>query len=174
MAENHLENEISWEIPESDYSYKDVSWYWLGLIGTIILLAFAVWQKNFLFAVFVIIAYFIMNYLGGRFPTIWQIKISKKGILISLPNGEAKKFYPLDSMESFDIFSPIGAVDLSDTSEEEYKELIIKFKSKFSPYLKINIYPKEEEKIKNFLLQFIPREEYSPSLVDAIGKMVGF
>ena len=48
---------IVWQIPEYEYRSKDVSWYWISLIAAIVLFAFAIWQKNFLFAIFVVIAF---------------------------------------------------------------------------------------------------------------------
>jgi len=159
--------EIIWQIPEYEYLPKNSSWHWLSLMIVIILLAFAFWQKNFLFAVFIIISFLAVNYLANRFPTIWQIKINNKGISIGLPNKpESDKFYPLGDIESFDIHSDVGG-DL-------YGELILKFKSKFLPYLKINIHAADEKKIEEFLIKFALRQEHHRSLVDSLSKLMGF
>lgn len=156
---------ILWQAPEYDYRPKDISWKWISLIAAIVLIAFAVWQKNPLFIFFVIIALFLINHFSGQFPRIWEFKISEKGIGISLPDKKEKeKFYAFEDMESFDIH----------IAGEEYKELILKLKSKFTPYLKINIHIGDEEKIRNFLEKFIPREEYSQSMVDVLSRWVGF
>lgn len=156
---------ISWQAPEYDYRPKDISWKWISLIAAIILIAFAVWQKNPLFIFFVIIALFLINHFSGQFPKIWEFKISEKGIGIGLPDKkETGKFYAFEDMESFDIHM----------AGEEYKELILKLKSKFTPYLKINIHIGDEEKIRNFLEKFIPREEYIQSMVDVLSHWIGF
>ena len=124
-------------------------------------------EVNFLFAVFIIISFLAVNYLANRFPTIWQIKINNKGISIGLPNKpESDKFYPLGDIESFDIHSDVGG-DL-------YGELILKFKSKFLPYLKINIHAADEKKIEEFLIKFALRQEHHRSLVDSLSKLMGF
>ena len=124
MSENDI---ISWQAPEYDYRPKDVSWKWASLIAAVILIVFAIWQKNPLFIFFIIIALFLINHFAGQFPKVWQFKISEKGISVSLPDKkEREKFYGFEDMESFDIH-PAG---------EEYKELILKLKSKFTPYLK--------------------------------------
>ena len=162
MSENDI---ISWQAPEYDYRPKDVSWKWASLIAAVILIVFAIWQKNPLFIFFIIIALFLINHFAGQFPKVWQFKISEKGISVSLPDKkEREKFYGFEDMESFDIH-PAG---------EEYKELILKLKSKFTPYLKINIHISDEEKIRNFLGKFIPREEHNQSLVDVFLRWVGF
>ncbi|MEK7481872.1 MAG: hypothetical protein AAB607_00735 [Patescibacteria group bacterium] len=166
MLKKTNENEIIWQTPEYEYQPKDISWRWLSLIAAIILFAFAVWQKNFLFAIFIVIAFLLINYLAGKFPAIWEIKIDEKGIEIKLANsGEGKKFYPMENIESFGVNS---------SANEEYKELAVKFKSKLAPYFKINFYSKDEEKIKNFLLKFAPEEEISQSAIDSFLKLIGF
>ncbi len=157
---------IFWQAPEFEYIQKGASWYWLSLIIGIVVFALAIWQKNFLFAIFVVVAWLVIIYLTNRFPTVWKFEINERGIAISLPNDDSAsvKFYPYGEIEGFNIHS-IG---------DEYKELILKLKSRFSPYLKINFYVKDEEKIKNFLLKHISEEEYRESLADSFSKLIRF
>lgn len=156
---------IVWQAPEFEYYRKDVSWYWLSLIISIILLALSIWQKNFLFAVFVIIAWLVIVYSANRLPNVWSFKIDEKGIEISLPKTkDNQKFYPYSEIEGFDIHP----------ASDQYKELVLKVKSKLSPYLKINITANDEEKIKNFLQQYISKEEYNSSLADSFSKLIRF
>ena len=159
--------EIIWQISEEEFRSKDISWRWLSLIAAIVLLAFAFWQKNFLFAIFVVIAFLTFNVLSGRFPTIWEFKLNKEEISLNSLKGEGKKSYSLKDIESFDIHEEIGGV-------ENYKELVLKLKSQFSPFLKINIHSEDEQKINEFLLKFIPREEHPKSLIDSLQKLTGF
>ncbi len=151
---------ISWQAPEFKYSPKDISWYWLSLIIGIILLTLSIWQRNFLFAFFIVIAWLVVVYSAGRNPTIWNFKLSEKGIEINLPNNDpaSAKFYPYSEIEGFDIHS----------------ELILKLKKRFSSYLKINFPAEEEEKIKDFLSKYIAKEEYSESLADSFSKLIRF
>lgn len=160
-----IESAIAWQAPEFEYQPKDVSWYWLSLIVGIILIALAVWQKNFLFMVFVVIAWLVITVMANRFPTVWEFKIDEEGISIVLPNEKSGgKFYPYTEIEGFNIHS----------GGEDYKELVLKTKSKLSPYLKINIHGADEEKIKDFLLKFLPKEEYNQSLADSFSKLIRF
>ncbi|MEK9154845.1 MAG: hypothetical protein AAB596_02145 [Patescibacteria group bacterium] len=158
------EAEIVWQIPEYEYQPKDVNWFWLSLILAIIMLAFSFWQENFLFAIFVLIAFFVVNVFARRFPPIWEFKINKSGISLNLTTGENKRFYGYNDIESFDIHD----------AGEEYKELILQFHKKFSPHLKINIHSSDEEKIKRFLTQFIKQEEIEPLLIDSLSKLIRF
>lgn len=155
---------ISWQAPEFEYQPKDVSWYWLSIIAAIFLVILAIWHKNFLFAIFIVVAELVVVSFAGRFPVVWEFKINDKGIGISKPNKEEGKFYLYKDLLSFDIH-PAG---------EEYKELIIKLESKLKPLLKINIHSADEEKIKDFLLKFLPQEEISASAIDSVSKLIRF
>lgn len=162
---SRYESVIEWQAPEYEYYSKDVSWYWLSLIASIILAAVALWQKNFLFAVFVAVAWMVVINFANRSPDDWKFKINGKGIEIEpLKEGIAGKFYPYDEIAGFDIHPSVGSC----------RELILKFKSKLSPYLKININPEDEEKIEKFLAEFIPKEKYPESLADSFLKLVRF
>jgi hypothetical protein len=156
---------ISWQAPEFEHHRKGVSWYWLSLIFAIVLVSLAIWQKNFLFAVFVIIAWLIVIYSSRRPPLIWNFIINEEGIQISLSSNESSgvKFYNYEEIYGFDIH-PLP--------REEYKELAFKVKKKFSPYLKINFLAEDEEKIKKFLENYIPKEEYPDSLADSLSKLI--
>jgi hypothetical protein len=151
---------IAWQAPEHEYQpKKDVSWYWLSLIAAIIFFALAIWQRNFLFAVFVVLAWVVVVKLADRPPLVWNFKIDEKGLSV----GE-NKFYPFADIDYFDIHEGSG----------NYKELALKFKSRLSPILKINIRPAEEEKIKAFLLKFIKQRVIEPSLLDSVSRLIRF
>lgn len=163
---NKLEenNFISWQAPEFEYRHKDISWYWLSVIAAIIVAALAVWQKNFLFAIFVIIAELVVVFSAGRFPTTWEFTINDQGIEIGRPDKKGKKFYPYKELESFDIHQ----------ADEERGELVLKSQSRFKPFIKISIHSQDEEKIKDFLLKFLPQEEISASAIDSVSKLIKF
>ncbi|MBI2514751.1 hypothetical protein HYV91_00985 [Candidatus Wolfebacteria bacterium] len=166
---NLRESAIRWEAPDFEYNPKDVSWYWLSLMIGIVLLAVAVWQKNFLFGIFVVIAWFLVVNLAGRRPSLWEFELTEKGLEIRQPGkiDSPKKFYALADMEGFDIHEvSAGGYD--------YKELILKIKSKFTPLVKITIPSSKEKKIEEFLAKFIPRKEYEESMVDSLSKLIRF
>jgi len=158
---------IEWEAPEYEYRPKDVSWYWLSLILGIVLIALAVWQKNFLFAIFIAIAWTAIVSLAGKYPSYWKFAINEKGISV-WPSGKPeseKKIYTLTEIHGFDIHSSEG---------EDYGELIIRMKSKFSPYLKISLHKEKEREVAEFLAKYLAKEEYAESVVDSLSKMIGF
>ncbi len=152
---------IEWQAPEFEYKEKDVSWYWIGLIIAILLLAFAVWQKNFLFAVFTVVAYLAVVYSAGQKPAVWKFTLNEKGVEIDPQKGKsiASRFYKYEEITGFDIWE---------------KELVLKTKKKISPYLKMNFPAEKEKEIKEFLIKHIPEEEYDISISDSFSKLVGF
>jgi len=158
---------IKWQAPEFEFQQKDVSWYWMSLIIGIILLALTIWQRNFLFAVFIIVAWVVVVYSASKTPINWNFKINEKGVEIYLSEKDeaAKKFYDFKEIDGFDIH-------LSEA--KKYGELILKTKKRFSPYLKINFLAADQQKIAGFLQKYIPKQEYSESLADSFSKLIGF
>ena len=166
QGENLRSSAIAWQAAEFEYQQKDPLWYWGSLAVALILLILAIWQKNFLFMFFVVVAEMVIIYFADRQPLLWDFKIDEHGIHIG-----KQKFYSYSDIDSLDIHPHAGG-DIN--PEKEYKELVIKLKSHFSPYLKINIHRQDEEKIKAFLLKFVPEQEHPESLSDALSKLIRF
>jgi len=152
-------SDISWHAPEYEYSPKSSMWYWVSVFLALILIIFAIWQKNFLFAVFVFIAELIVFAVADKRPKIWEFTIDEKGVYIG-----KNKFYPYDQLEAFDVH----------INEVGHDQLVLKIKKKISPIVAINIYKEEREKIKEFLKKYIPHEQIDISFGDIISKLMGF
>ncbi|PIR44250.1 hypothetical protein COV23_00910 [Candidatus Wolfebacteria bacterium CG10_big_fil_rev_8_21_14_0_10_31_9] len=149
---------ILWQAPEYEYNPKDVSWHWISVIIAVVLITIALWQKNFLFAIFIVIAEIIVLYFSNTFPRIWNFKIDESGLTI----GENR--YLFSDMQSFDIHE-VG---------EDYKELVFKLRSKFKTVLRVFIHKDDEEKIKEKLLEFLPQEDLQVSLADLLERFIRF
>ena len=156
-----MEKEIKWSAPEYHHYEKDISWYWLVAILGIILTAIALWQKNFLFAVFVIIAALLAINWGRRKPEIVDFILSEKGLDIG-----GKKNYPYESLEGFAI------IELPENSE--LNELVFKTRGRLNAWLKIIIANQRRDAIKEMLGQHVPEIEYQESLADHISKLLRF
>lgn len=156
MAE--FPEKIIWQAPEFKYRYKDVSWYWISVIAASILALIAIWQKNLLFVVFVIIAEITIIFWAKQIPQNLHFKIDKKGVYI-----DKIRFYSYEDLAGFHI-----------SEEDGEGELILKTKRKFHPFTKILLENCDIPKIKEFLKERLEEIEYEPSLADHIGKMIGF
>ncbi|MBI4992481.1 MAG: hypothetical protein HZB99_04680 [Candidatus Harrisonbacteria bacterium] len=150
--------EISWTAPEFRYVHKDVGWYWLTLIAAGIIFLIALWQRNLLFAMFIVIAEAMTIMWAKEFPKNIEFKLNRKGLQI----GKIK-FYGYEELSGFHILE-----------SHDRTELILKTKTKLHPYLKILLEDAEIPEIKELLKKYLPEIEYEESLTDAISKMIGF
>lgn len=89
---------ISWDAPEYEHRPKEVSWYWVSIIVSVVLIAIAVWQENWLFGVFIVIAEVLVLVWADRAPDMIPITVSEKGVRI----GE-DKFYERARIAAFSI-----------------------------------------------------------------------
>ena len=73
---------IEWEAPEFEYHEKDPLWYWGSMIIAVIILGIAIWQKNFLFATFIVVAEILLMTIGGKQPRLIRFRIDDRGFEI--------------------------------------------------------------------------------------------
>lgn len=152
--------EITWQAPAFKYYPKDVSWYWMSFIIAILVMAFAIWQKNFLFAIFIFLAEISVLILARRQPESIKFKINDKGITI------IDKIYLFNDLEKFCL--------RPDNESKNFEELILKRKTHFIPYLKILVDAKISSSVRAILSQKLIEEEYEESLLEGILKWLRF
>ena len=151
--------EINWEAPEFQYREKEVSWYWISIIVAAAIIAFAIWERNFLFGVFIVIAEILFISWGNEEPRVVLFKLTEHELSI----GETKN-YQLDLMESFS----------TNELTEEWTELVFSFKSKFKTPIMM-IAPKTTlDDIRKNLKPLLREVPYEPSLIDSLEKIIGF
>ncbi len=98
IMENKEEKEINWQAAEYRYFKKGWDWYlWVSGIATILFI-FALWQKNFFFAIFIVIAAVMVISISQRRPRIIEFKIDNEGIYIGKDTA-----YKYDEIEWFAI-----------------------------------------------------------------------
>ena len=156
-----MEKEIRWSAPEFHYYHKDVGWYWLVIIVAIILTALALWQKNFLFAIFIILAGILTISWGRKEPKTVDFVLSEKGLDI----GD-KKSYPFENLAGFAIIAVPG--------ESEISELVLETKGRFNKWVKVIIADERSEAIKKILLSRIPEVPYEESFAEHIARILRF
>lgn len=155
-------NELTWEAPEFGYIEKEPFWFVsAGLLATVFFI-FAVWQKNLLFAIFIIIATIVVFVWAKKKPETLLFKLNENGLRMG-----GRNFYPWGDLEYFALLK-------SHEEHDHLAELVVKREEKINPFLKIHIPPERIREIHEFLLQYLPEEEYEESFADAIGRIVGF
>lgn len=154
--------EFEWSAPEFEYHHKEHSWYWLVVIISGLLILIALVQKNFLFAIFVLIASIVFFKLGHQFPRNLDIRINDQGVAI----GE-NDFHPFDSLSGF-------ATKQLDNFPDGLSQIIFQKKHRLSTHIKILAPTEKIEDIRILLNKHLPEIEYEESLTDHISRLLKF
>ena len=156
---DEMRKEIIWQAPEFKYRPKDVGWYWMSIAGASVLFLLAIWQRNFLFGIFVVLAEIMVISFANKFPKVLQFKINKSGVHIS-----TIKLYAYDDLEGFHILE----------HDDGTGELVLKTKNKLHPFVKMFVVQKDISNIKEFLQSYLQEVEYKEPITDRIGDLIGF
>jgi hypothetical protein len=152
--------EIKWHAPEFDFREKDISWYWISIIIAVLLVGAAIWQKNFLFGFFVVVAEILVISWANQEPPLVEFTLNENGVGIG-----PQKIYAFSEMESF-------AVD--EKSDNEWPPAYFQFRRKLKIPLKIRVPKDRREEIKKALAQVLTQIEFQQSLLDTVEELVKF
>lgn len=156
-----MEKEITWAAPEFHYHEKDERWYWgVGIIALAIII-FALFQKNFLFAIFTAIAAVLVSIWGTRTPKEIAFTLSEKGLDIG-----GKKFYAYQSLSGFAL--------LPSRDSDVHAEIILRATGRLGGWVKVAIGNDRSEEAKRMLARFLPEIEYEESVADHIARTLRF
>jgi hypothetical protein len=151
--------EITWEAPEFEYREKEVSWYWLSIIAAALIIAFAAWEKDFLFGFFIVIAEILFIVWGNKVPHTVNFTVTDTEIDIG-----GYKNYLFKEFESWSV----------DADDAGWAEFLFHFRSRLHPPLAI-IAPEEKLADLRANLKLILKEvEHQPTLIDSIEKFLRF
>jgi hypothetical protein len=152
--------EIEWSAPEYEYRPKDVSWYWLTIIAAVLILALAVWQRNFLFGFFVVVAELLLIVWGNREPREIAFSLSDKGLTV-----DGKKFYAWSEVRNWSANAP---------EEAEYGDIVLNFKGRLRPAMRILAPARNFAEIRKALAGMVPETEWEESVLDSLERFLGF
>ncbi|MEK7138479.1 MAG: hypothetical protein AAB787_03155 [Patescibacteria group bacterium] len=155
--------QIAWRAPEFEYHEKTAAWYWTTVLIALIILAFALWQQNFLFAVFVIIAEVLLVIWAEKKPEVVEFVVGEKSIQIG-----GKRNYSYSELEHY-------AVD--EESDPDFTRII--FKSKHRTRVKLDmIIPKAlADEVLDFLVEEAPgllEVDFEVNFLDALERFLKF
>jgi hypothetical protein len=150
---------FKWKAPEFEHLEKSTTWYWGSMIVAVLLMGVALWQKNFLFAVFIMLAELALFLFAGEKPKVWNFKIDDKGVTI-----ENHKLYKYADITLYDIH------EFSD----EYHELVLQTKSKVHHYIKMFIRVEDEAKVTELLDKKTHRGEIEVTFLELLERLIGF
>ncbi len=151
---------IQWEAPEFEHREKTVTWYWASIIIAVLMLAAAVWQRNFLFAVLIVIGEILILVWSGKEPRTVPFHLSEKGLVI----GD-KTHYALTDFHAFSI-----------EPGEHLQWPVISFvlKRKFRPPVHVRAPQGRVADIRAHLALSIPEQPWEENLIDTLEKFFGF
>jgi hypothetical protein len=151
--------EITWQAPEFEYRPKSVSWYWMSIIVSAAIIAFAIWQRNFLFGVFVVIAEILFIAWGNEAPAVLTFVLTENDLAV----GDTKQ-YRIDLFENFSV----------NELDDDWTQLFFTFKTKLRTPLKIILPRAKVEEVQKNLKPILREVKFEPSLLDSLEKIIGF
>ncbi|MEK7187821.1 MAG: hypothetical protein AAB691_03170 [Patescibacteria group bacterium] len=151
---------ISWEAPEFEHHEKDVLWAWGSIILAVVVLAFAIINRNFLFAIFIVIAEVLILTWGHREPRDLTFEIDEKNLVIA-----GRERHALRDLDHF------GFIDLGE--QHELVELGLVFK-KFRPIIRILVPRSSVKTVGDRLKLYGRKAEMEPTVVDIMERLLRF
>ncbi len=134
---------ISWQVPEYEKHERNKSWYVLASIIGLLFLVYAIYTKNFLFAVIIIVVALIIILHDSREPDLIKVSITDEGIVVG------RKFYDYDEIKDFSIvYKPKQGV----------KNLYFEFKNVIRQRLSIPLKDMNPLSIRENLLKYLPED----------------
>lgn len=153
-------SDIQWRAPEYETREKTPSWYWLSIAVTSVILALAVWQRNFLFAVFIIIAEILILFWGNEKPRERAFALGEKGIRID----DAPPI-PYSRFDAFSVLKEEGS---------GWAEFALRYRVNLKPSLKVLVPGEKVEAVENLLSSVLSQIEPHDTLTDTLEKLFRF
>lgn len=153
-----MPEEIAWTARDRVPQERSATWF-LGMVGVAALLAaYAVWNLNFLFALFVILATIALILAASRPAVEHEIRITAGGIEIE---GLPKR--PFSEIESFWIFP-----------DTEPPTLVLKPRRRIGMPTYLLLEHVDADKVRKALQDHIPEHEEEFPFIERIGRWLGF
>lgn len=134
---------FTWEVPEYDRPERNKAWYIIAAAIALAIIIYAVWDKNYIFALFILIAAVILMVFDRREAPLLKVKIDGKGLAVG---SSAYEYTELKDF--FIIYRP----------QEDIKNLYFHFKSAVRHRLSIPLFKTDPILIRNFLRRYLPED----------------
>jgi len=158
IKKENIVTEVSWRAAEYGHFEKGGMWYLSVGGAALVLFIIAIWQKNFFFGIFIVLAAIMVIALGNKKPDVLDFKLTGEGCHIG------KEFYSYDRIENFSLRSRLNRLD----------EIIFRKKSTFNPFIRVLVDSQTAEKARVFLVQKLTEVEDQTSLLDVLIDFLGF
>lgn len=151
---------LAWQIPSHEHRSREFSFFVWIITAMVILLLFSIWQKNFLFGMFVILATGTLLFLSLQHPDTHEFSLTSSHIIF----GNYQEEYSYDELSHFHI--------------QEYTtddiEIFFAFKNKKRSPIHMRIYKGNKERIITILREKkLTQKEIEISLFESVSKILG-
>jgi len=150
--------EVKWDAPEFEYREKSVGWYWMSIIIAVLVLAVAMWQRNFLFGFFVVVAELLVLVWGSRAPRTLTFTVTEKGLTI-----DGRRFYPWNDIENFGV-----------DEEAELPGIVLRSHRRFLPMVRIHVPKDRLANVRENLRRGAAEVAYEATLTEALDRFFRF
>ena len=144
MAQNRAEiaspRNIAWKIPEYEKHEKNRNWYIIAAVIALALITYAIFTRNYLFALIIVIIAFIIITRDSQDPLVVIFSLESTGVRLG------QSFYSYDTFKDFSVvFRP----------NDNIKGLYLNFKNTLRPHLSIPLKEASPVEVRNYLLRFL-------------------
>lgn len=149
---------IEWQAPEYTYYPKHQNWY-LGLFAVAaVLVLLALFTKNFLLVILILLAAFVAMMYSTRQPEVTRFAVTHRGVRFG------DRLYPYDTLKSFWVL---------ETSNK--RKLIVVAERLILPHVVLPLAPEiNAEDLRQYLLQYLEESREEESLADVLSDYFGF
>ncbi len=149
---------FSWNIKANADKEHGNLFYFLILAAMTLLLIFSIWESDFLFGIFIILATGTILYLSTRRAPTIHFELTEHELVIE---NETRHDY--NHLAYFDVYS----------FSPDDVELFFVFKKRARAMLRVPIWRGDKDPIVAFLQTKVPQHPIEPSLLDILSKIVG-
>ena len=129
---------VTWSAPEFRYYEKSARWYWASGVVAALAIGAALFQQNFLFAAFTLLAWFVIVAWARRKPRTVSFSLTDEGF-----NVDGKTLYPFGRLDGFAI--------VERTPNADTGELILRTKSTAHRFVRIMVPREHMEELRETL-----------------------
>lgn len=151
---------ITWKAPEFEYHPKGIHWYWTSIVLAVLFMAIAIYQQNFLFSVFIVIAEILLLIWGTREPRDINFALTEKGLVI-----EHHGSFPVRDFTHFSSFE-----DWS----QDWSTIILELRGQFRHSMRLHVPRGRFAEIEHHFKQVIPQIHRDESLMEVMERFLGF
>ncbi len=148
---------VSWRAAEYEMIPKNAVWYLIIGGIALALFVFALFQKNFFFAIFIFIAVAMVFLFARRRPNILDFEIEEAGV------RAGSMQWTWNTFVDFSIHSRPGRLD----------EIIFRKSTSFNPYVRFPADAQTVEKARTFVSERLPEVPYDISTLEIITDWFG-